>query len=239
MEYIQIKPALDNIDCNPTSQQRAIYDFHERLHSAQADDIYSLEWFQRTKLFLERFSQSDTCSKTLKSWGMVEDVDLGEFFLAYPIAGYSLWNILQACYNLDGIICANSAEELEQIKRWQIYKPFVYFKDKKRKIHGKWEKSLQLLKKEIECGFLEGDPVVQKLYGILLGVERLENASKALVDDFSANLKGLKFVDDMLKKIGAVVDDRRRMIAEILNLDDNKPGSVNDGEGPFEYVSGQ
>jgi hypothetical protein len=239
MEYIQIELAVDKYDCNPTTQQRAIYNFHERRHSAEADDIYSVEWFQRTKSFLEKFAQSDAHPKTLNSWDMVEDLDLGEFFLAHPIAGYSLWNMLQACYGLDRIICANSAREMEKVERWQTYKPFIYFKDKDKKIRGKWRKSLKLLKKEIECGFLEGDPLVQKLYGILIGVERLESASKALEDNFSANLKGLKYVNDMLDKIAKVVDDRHRMIAENLKLEDNNPGFVNDNEGSFDYVSGQ
>lgn len=238
MEYIQIEPAVDKYDCNPTPQQRAIYNFHERRHSAEADDIYSLEWFQRTKSFLEKFSQSDAHPKTLNSWDMVEDLDLGEFFLAHPISGYSLWNMLQACYDLDRIICGNSAQDMERVEKWQTYKPFIYFKDKDKKIRDKWRKSLKLLKKEIECGFLEGDPLVQKLYGILIGVERLESAFEALEDNFSANLKGLKYVDDMLDKIAKVVDDRRRMIAENLKLDSN-PGSANDGEGSFDYVSGQ
>jgi exonuclease V gamma subunit len=239
MDYIQIQPVLSRQGSNPTPQQREIYNFHERLHSAQADDIYSLEWFQRTQHFQEKFAQSAAHSKTLDSWEMVEALDLAEFFLAHPIAGYSLWNMLQACFELDRVICANSAQELDRVERWQLYKPFIYFKDKEKKIRGKWKKSLKLLKKEIECGFLEGDSLVQKLYGILSGVERLESAFRALEDDFPVNLKGLQFVDDMLKKIATVVEDRRRMIAEILRLDDSNPGLASDSEGSFHYLSGK
>jgi len=238
MEYIQIEPAVDKYDCNPTLQQRQIYNFHERRHSVEADDIYSLEWFQRTKSFLEKFAQSDAYPKTLDSWSLVEDLHLGEFFLAHPIAGYSLWNMIQACYDLDAIICANSGQEMKRVERWQTYKPFIYFKDKDKKIREKWRKSLKLLKKEIELGFLEADPLVQKLCRIFHGIERLESALRALADNFSANLEGLKYVDDMLDKITKVVDDRRRMIAEILKLDDSNPRSESDSEGSFDYVSG-
>ena len=116
-------------------------------------------------------------------------------------------------------------------------KPFIYLKSKK--IRTKWSNSLQLLKKKIECGALEGDPLVQRLYDILCGVERLENSLADLKENFSVNLKDMKFVDNMLEKVARVVDDRCRMIADLLKLEDSQQASRHESESESDEALGK
>jgi hypothetical protein len=234
--YIELATAVDGQDCNPTPQQRAVYSYHEEIHSDAADDIYSSEWFQRTKSFFKQFARQDSHATTLTTWEMVEDLDFGAFFLAHPVAAYSLWHLLQACYDLDRIVCGSSQEELRIVESWQSLKPFVYLKSKK--IRAKWIKSLKLLKKEIECGDLEGDSLVRTLYDLLCGVERLDNSSVELTENFSINLRNMKFVDTMLEKVAIVVEDRRCMIADLLKLEDSQETSRHESESSSDEALG-
>lgn len=241
--YIQLPTTIDGQDCNPTPQQRAVYSYHEALDSDAADDIYSIEWFQRTKSFFKQFAKQDAAHiTTLTTWEMVEDLDFGAFFLAHPVAAYSLWHLLQACYDLDRAVCGSSQEELHMVEKWESLKPFVYMRSKK--VQTKWSKSLKHLKKEIECGALQGDLLVRRLYNILCGVERLQHSSAALADIFSINLKDMKFVDKMLDKVADVVDSRCSMIANLLKLEDSQEtsgheieGSNDEGLGKFQVRS--
>lgn len=235
--YIQLPTTVDGRDCNPTPQQRAVYSYHEALDSDAADDIYSFEWFQRTKSFFEQYAKQDAHVTTLTTWEMVEDLDFGAFFLAHPVEAYSLWHLLQACYELDRVVCGSSQEELRLVASWESLKPFVYMRSKK--VRTKWNKSLRLLKKEIECGALEGDTLVRRLYDILCGVERLQNSAAALTDNFSANLKGMKFVDKMLDKVDDVVESRCSMITTLLKLEDSQETSRHETEGSIDNALGK
>jgi hypothetical protein len=107
-----------------------------------------------------------------------------------------------------------------------------------KKIQSKWSKSLKRLKKEIECGALHGDLLVRTLYNILCGVERLQDFSAALADNFSANLKGMKFVDKMLDKVADTVDNRSSMIANLLKLEDSQEMSRHEAEGSSDEALG-
>jgi hypothetical protein len=235
--YIHLPTMTDGQDCNPTPQQRAVYNYHEALDSDAADDIYSFEWFQRTRSFSEQFAKQDVAHiTTLTTWEMVEDLDFGAFFLAYPVEAYSLWHFLQACYELDRVVCGSSQEDLRLVEKWESLKPFVYMRSKK--VQAKWSKSLKHLKKEIECGALHGDVLVQTLYSILCGVEKLQNFSAALADNFSVNLKDVKFVDKMLDKVADTVEDRSSMIANILKLEDSQETSRQEAEDSSDEALG-
>jgi hypothetical protein len=235
--YIQLQAPMDGQDCNPTPQQRAVYSYYEEIHSDAADDIYSFEWFQRTKSFFQQLARQDKPVTALTTWEMVEDLDFGAFFLAHPVAAYSLWHLLQACYELDRVVCGTSPEEIRKLESWQLLKPFVYLKS--RKIRSNWTRSLKLLKKEIECGDLEGDRLVRTLYDILRGVERLVTSSTALKDNFSVNLRDMKFVDEMLEKVARVVDNRCSMIADLLKLEDSQEPSRHESESSNEEPLGK
>jgi len=226
--YIQIVNSIQGQNLNPTPQQRAVYGFYDARHSDAAEDIYSPEWFQLTQSFFEAFARENPNPITLKSWEMVEDLDFGAFFLAHPVAAYSLWHMLQACYELDRVICGTSVEELKTIATWQRLKPFIYLKSKK--VRQKWGESLKSLKKQIECGALDGEELMSKLNEILFGVERLEHSLAEMQDNFKINLKDMKYADKMLEKVADVVEERRRMIVDLLHLEDSEPVSGSDGE---------
>lgn len=131
-------------------------------------------------------------------------------------------------------MCVNSEEDRKTVASWQNLKPFVYLKAPQ--IHDKWATSLTLLKEEIELGQLEGEALVVRLFDLLRGVERLENAFASLYENFAETLKGLKLVDDVLSKICKAVDDRRTMIAKLLR------GGVNEedeDEAMKEFPAGK
>lgn len=226
--YIQIINSFHGQNLNPTPQQRAVFGFYDARHSEAAEDIYSSEWLRLTRSFFEAFAREDSPPITLTSWEMVEDLDFGAFFLAHPIAAYSLWHMLQSCYELDRVVCGTSAAQLEKVATWQKLKPFIYLKSKK--IRTTWKSSLKLLKKQIDCGALEGEELMSKLNAILYGVEKLENALYDMQQNFKINLKDLKYADVMLEKAVKVVEERQRMIADLIYLDGGDAASESDGE---------
>jgi hypothetical protein len=70
-------------------------------------------------------------------------------------------------------------------------------------------------------------------------VERLENSLADLKENFSVNLKDMKFVDKMLEKVDRVVDDRCRMIADHLKLEDSQQASRHESESESDEASGK
>jgi len=77
------------------------------------------------------------------------------------------------------------------------------------------------LKKEIECEFVVGEVLLLRLQDLLSGLSGLENTLSALEESFAVNLKDMMFVDTMLEKTTQAVDERRHMIANLLQLEDN------------------
>lgn len=207
---------------NPTPQQRAVYNFHEARHSNEAEDIYASTWFDRTKGFQEHARPTNQ-STFLKSWEMIEDLEFGEFFLAHPVAGYSLWQFLQACYELDAAVCG-----LSPSRSWRNLKPFVYLQ--RGEIKSTWSNSLQRLKREIEKGVLQGEALLQKFYTIFNGVEKLDNVSRTLDETFIGSLEGKIFADQMMTKICTAYDWRRQKIAELTLTDESTTTSQSDDE---------
>jgi hypothetical protein len=78
------------------------------------------------------------------------------------------------------------------------------------------------MKKKIECGALEGEGLISRLANILVAFQKLESAFAALKENFAENLKGMVFVDEMIKNIGKVMEERRRIIRDLL-----RPGGEN------------
>ncbi|CZR65423.1 uncharacterized protein PAC_15323 [Phialocephala subalpina] len=208
-DYISIHFSLDEqkSKCNPTPQQKAVYNFHEARHSNEAEDIYASTWFERTEGFMEH-ARPDNQNTVLTSWTMVEDLAFGEFFLAHPVAGYSLWQFLHACYELDEVVCGPS-----QIGFWMSLKPFMYMETEE--IKKEWERSLRRLKREIDREDLEGENLLRKMYTLDCGVEKLDNTFEALEGGFLGNLEGKKFADQMMKTICTAYDWRRHILTRL------------------------
>jgi hypothetical protein len=230
MEYIQLEPESEASECNPTMQQKSIYDFYEARQSVSADDIYSPEWYNRTVEFKQQSSISKTNSPVqLRTWEMIEDLEFGSLFLSHPIAAYAFWQMLHAFYDFDRIVCGLSEKGLQRTESWKRLKPFVYLKS--RKIRNEWRRSLNVLKKEIECEIVEGEVLLLRLQDLLDGVSGLENALSDLEENFAENLKDMMFVDVMLEKTIQAVDDRRHMIANLLRLENNNASFGSDSDG--------
>jgi hypothetical protein len=233
----------DGSPTNPTRQQRAVYSWHEARNSGAADDIFSTEWFERTRSFLVKHSSLDSPDVRLESLEKVEDLEFGAFFIEHPIAAFALWQFLQACYALDRVVCINplSYEDLRnadenRIKDWETLPPFQYMNassSKDGKIRRKWTTSMEQLRKEINHGALEGEMLVTRLYDMYNGIDRLKSSVSALRDSFDESLKGIKFRREMLDRAENVVKERVKILSQVLKLDQNRPtpSSVSESVG--------
>lgn len=208
---------------NPTTQQRAIYYFYEERYSDEAEDIYSAEWFNRTSQYLSKVDQHP---KPLQSWQQIEEMTFGSFFLAHPVAAFSLWQMMQAFYKLDGVVC-HLEKDQAIIRSWQELPPFQYLNASKKKgrIEKKWQSSLQAIGIDISSKALKGDLLVSRLYDMLCGVERLEKAYVSLQENFSHNLRNIMFVKEMLENILSAVEIRREMIGGLSGSNVNNQHS--------------
>lgn len=212
--FIEITYSLDDQELNPTPQQRKVHGFYDAQNSTDAEDIYSPEWFKLTQKFFSTYTIDKSHPKMLKSWEMVEDLEFGQFFLAHPVAAYSLRQVLEACYRLDDVVCGTSPEMIQKITKWKNKKPFLYLRNKE--VKNEWKKSLKSLTEQIKGGKLKGEELMNKLNDILAGVEKLEITSSSLKESFETNLNGYKFVDEMIMKVADAVEERIRMIVDIL-----------------------
>jgi hypothetical protein len=241
--------ANDGSPTNPTRQQRAVYSWHEARNSGAADDIFSTEWFERTRYFLGKHSSLDPPDVKLESLDKVEDLEFGAFFIEHPIAAFALWQFLQACYALDRVVCINpisykdvrNADE-NRVKDWETLPPFQYMNacsSKDGKIRRKWTTSMEQLRKEINHGALEGEMLVTRLYDMYTGIDRLKSSVSALRDSFDESLKGLKFKREMQDRAENVVQERIKILSLVLKLDQNKPSTTSAGGNVGDQTMGK
>jgi hypothetical protein len=214
--------------------------FYESRNSDEADDIYSSEWYQRTVSFFEKFATENNVPEVLDSWEMVENLEFGPFFLSHPIAAYALWHMLQAFYELDhAVVCGTSNEGVKIVEGWKELPPFAYLNAKNsKKIRVKWSKSLERMKREIKCGALEGEALISRLANIFVLFQKLESACTAFEKNFSENLKGMMFVDEMIQNIGKVVQQRRQIIMALLSPGDEVQAPTSDTESSSDSKMG-
>jgi hypothetical protein len=240
--YIKLDGTLQSPDCNPTRQQRAVWRFYESRNSFEADDIYSPEWYQRTLSFFKKFAGKSKKPKILGSWKMIENLEFGPFFLSQPIAAYALWHMLQAFYDLDHAVCGTSDDDVETIEKWKEIPPFVYLNTRNgkegKKVRAKWNKSLEQMKKEIECGALEGEALISRLASILVAVKKMGEAFDAMKENFAENLNGMAFVDEMIEKVGVVVEERKQVIGDLLKSGDENGAPTSDTEASNDGIIG-
>jgi hypothetical protein len=81
-KYIELKGTVKSLDCNPNSQQRAVYRYYESRNSDEADDIYSREWFRRTPSFFEKFPRENNAPEELELWEIVQNLEGGHYNLS-------------------------------------------------------------------------------------------------------------------------------------------------------------
>ena len=79
-----------------------------------------------------------------------KEITFSALFLQHPIAAMPLWNMMQAFYALDRLVCGSSENLLETVSAWETMAPFEYVTASK--IVELWKVSLQRLRKEI-CNY--------------------------------------------------------------------------------------
>jgi len=205
-------------DRSVSKKQREVYDWYERCHSDdEVVDIYSPEWQQRITSWYNWLTTTtgtrDVHVNVIEGCDNLDDLDLGPFFFARPVAAFSLWHVLQACYEMDEAVC----ERTEKVLNWRELKPFAYLKSKE--VKKMWKQKLKHLGKRIKNGKLNGEALKSKLCAIHHGVEKLEDSVNSLDGNFGDDFKNTKLGSSMLKRIHEVVDYRCLMIASSLNID--------------------
>jgi len=215
---------------DPKVKQKAIYTWYDSRYSDEALDIYSTEWQERIIFWHQR--AIDNTASTLSDEANLDKLDFGSFFLAHPIAAFSLWQVLQACYELDVAICGNTKADLDEINAWQKLNPFKYLRD--HDVQDKWQTSLELLKAQIkrksENLDLKEESWELRMYDILVGVERFEIAFESLQENFSANLEGERFAQWMIARIEEGVGKRFSMIDRLLEFKESELSNIRPAE---------
>merc|ERR1711977_342807 len=131
-------------DFHPKDNQKAVYRWYDRKYSEAAWDIYSNDWELRIFEWHQAWhaAHQTALQETNPKFNtnpQLENLPLGKFFLAHPIAGFSLWRVLQACYSLDRAVCGDT----DEVASWQEFVPFKYLKADK--IDLKWQKEFAAL----------------------------------------------------------------------------------------------
>jgi len=240
MESIAVTSSNPSI-FDPKEKQKAIYLYYDSQYSDEALDIYSEEWQERILYWHQK--AIDNAATNLRSEQNLENLDFGSFFLAHPIAAFSLWQLLQACYELDVAVCGNSKADLDEIESWQKLNPFKYLRD--HAVQDKWRASLELFKAQIKAKSEDTDVQEEswelRMHDILVGVEKFETAFESLQENFKANLAGEKSADWMIARIDEDIGKRFSMIHRLLDFKESElagtlPAEETDGLDPRELV---
>lgn len=240
MESIAVTSSDPDI-FDPKVKQKAIYSWYDSRYSDEALDIYSEAWQERIIFWHQR--AIDNTATTLSSEETLEKLDFGSFFLAHPIAAFSLWQVLQACYELDVAVCGNSKADLDEIESWQKLNPFKYLRDST--VQEKWRASLELFKEQIkrksEDSEIQEESWELRMYDILVGVEKFETAFESLQENFSANLAGKSFAQWMIARIEEDIGKRFSMIDRLLEFKESelahiRPVEESDGPDPRKSI---
>jgi len=190
--------------------QRSVYDWYEmNSNDREVVDIYSPEWEKRMTdwqdwLFQNGYSIAVSPDMIWKDLETPSQIYLPLFFFAYPIAGFCLLQILQACYDLDEAVCGKNRKE------WKEMRPFEYLEN--QGVRDTWRKELEHLKKSMEK-MMTGE--VQLIINtILSGLDRLQT----LVGSAARNFQDVepKVRDMMLGRIQDMLEQRSYVITDTL-----------------------
>ncbi|CAG8970910.1 hypothetical protein HYALB_00000889 [Hymenoscyphus albidus] len=100
-------------------------------------DIWSIrsDWEKRIKRWQEEVHGRRTSIKSIN----LRDMRIGTLFLQHPIPGVAVWNIFQACYEIDRIVC--SRPKLRQVITGWEELPMLQYLDNPE-IKECWKESL-------------------------------------------------------------------------------------------------
>jgi len=204
---------------NPTPEQKAVYRFYESRHSNDADNIYSTEWFSRIVKFQESSSLRKEKGDCLP-WTRVDDLEFGPFFVLHPVPAFSLWLLLDVCYDLDKKVCCDVSEQVRM--EWRGLKPCDYLTSDV--VQFQWKKSLEGLKRRMQSEELGGEILLQELYDMVSSLRRMEAALGALRDSIKTTRRDKNFLKELLDIVGLAVDNRCEIIAAEME-NSRSPGS--------------
>ncbi|KAH7356872.1 hypothetical protein BKA65DRAFT_216464 [Rhexocercosporidium sp. MPI-PUGE-AT-0058] len=212
----------ENHDCSdfhPKDKQKEVYKWYDLQYSNEAWDIYSNEWESRILAWHEahQIALQET-STTQNSDEQLERLPFGTFFLAHPIAAFSLWRVLQSCYGLDRAVCGDT----DEVALWQHLAPFQYLRD--NDIEKKWQAELETFKHQVTSTRLnfKKQSWELKVFNIFRGIEIFEKEFAALRENFKVNLVDKKVGLWMIDRIEEDVGKRIAMITDLLKLKDNE-----------------
>ncbi|KAG4423757.1 hypothetical protein IFR04_003053 [Cadophora malorum] len=239
-----ITPSNHNCsDFHPKDDQKAVYRWYDRKYSEAAWDIYSHDWETRIIEWHQAWhaahqSALQETNPNLNNDRKLESLPMGKFFLAHPIAGFSLWRVLQSCYALDRAVCGDS----DEVTSWQEWVPFQYLKADK--IDLQWQTELEHFKQQIASSRLNlrKQPWEMRLFNMHRGLEEFEKEFAALKENFRENLSESKFRFWMIERIEAGMGKRIAMITDLLKFKENEledvqsVNSQEDGINDIEQV---
>jgi hypothetical protein len=211
---------------NPTPEQKAVYHFYESRRSNDADNIYSTEWFSRIVKFQESSSLRKDKGDPLP-WTRVDDLEFGPFFVLHPVPAFSLWLLLDVCYDLDRKVCGNVSEEVRM--KWRNLTPCDYLTSDV--IQSQWEKSLEGLKNRMQSEELGGEILLQELYDMVSSLRRMEAALGALRDSIQSARRDKIFLKELLEVVGLAVDKRCEIIATEMEDSRSVGSEATEGTG--------
>jgi hypothetical protein len=205
------------IEKTPFQAQRNIYRWYDERYSDDAFNIYSEEWEVR-------FTGWHQHSKSMNIEHAQDDLEMGEFFLSDPIAAFSLWNVLQVCYDLDAAVCGSTVDA-KQLNAWKQKLPFKYLGDLEVRIQ--WQRSLKKLRERIKNPIQETeayeDSWESRMHQILLAVERFEDSFAVLKENFQVNMAGkAKCAAWMEDKISEEIGMKFSLITNLLEIKDDE-----------------
>lgn len=220
---------------DPKAKQKAVYKWYDSRYSDEALDIYSKEWQQRILEWHGAYQLAiRDANESLTSDELLESLDFGKFFLAHPIAAFSLWRVLQACYELDRAVCGDT----DEVTLWERMAPFKYLKDEN--IRLRWKTELGLLKDRMQLPSpnFRKESWKSKMYEILLGVERYETAFTSLKENFEINGEGKKFAPWMIERIEDGIE-KRLAATELLRFKDSELATMHRTELHEDNTTGK
>ncbi|OTB01274.1 hypothetical protein M426DRAFT_14583 [Hypoxylon sp. CI-4A] len=192
--------------------QREIFEWYEtNEYKYDAGVIYSPEWKGRLVEWIEGFDDDSisVLREDVKSHEKnPEELEIGRIFQADPVAAFSLWNVLQSCYQLDKIICGTKVQNRPVIAEWHKRRPFQYLLS--QDIVLSWEKNLHDLVSETESctDLFQKEKIGNCIQYIMEAIHDLKEAVAIFTSVFEGRREDLDYAFWMLKMVQENVDNR-------------------------------
>lgn len=199
-------------------------------------DAVISEWRERIETW-----QKDQLGrgKSFDDFDDLEELEISAFFLQHPISAMSLWNAMQAFYEMDRLMCVTCQDSWTRVRDWQSMTIFKYLKA--ASVEKRWRKSLQNMRKYIlanhvgiapkfpslgksghedsVAGRMAMDSRISKIW---CGTNELERACREVQRTFTAHLKEYQHAISMSEQIKQAAARRFSMIHKYLDLTDDE-----------------